>query len=1010
MNCRKLLQKIAMPLFFVLLTVAAMAQTQVTGRITDANGAGLAGVTVTVKGTTTATATNENGEYRITVPANGRTLVFSSVGFGTREENISGRSAINTSLQAAGQNLNEVVVVAYGTRRRGDLTSSVTQVTSKDFQKGFQPSAEQLIQGKVAGVQMTNGGGQAGGGSRIRIRGGASLNSTNDPLIVIDGVPVLEGNSVSGTGNLLGTINPNDIESISVLKDASATALYGSRASNGVIIITTKKGAKGKLRFNFNTQVSLSQLAKKVSVLNGDQIRSIITQDMMATQDSTLYKKLGTANTDWQDEIYRKALGVDNNLSASGQVGMIPFRASVGYLNQQGTLRKNEFDRLSGSLNLSPKFLDDHLSVTVNAKVSQIKNNFSNQDAVGAAVAFDPTQPVYTNNKYGGYYEWLQPDGVPIRLATRNPVALIDLRDNKSTVSRFIGNVQVDYKLHWFPDLHLIANAGGDFASGSGHDNIDSLSPMFIKDQIMATEVGGRKLDYKQKQKNQLLDLQLYYAKDIKTIHTKVDVLLGHSYQEFSTDVYNNPQFSYRSIASPGKPELGDTIENTKPTFFTDKPTYRLESYLGRVNFNIYDKYLIQASLRRDASSKLSPSGRVGYFPAVSAAWKLKETFFANTRAISDLKLRGSWGVTGQQGGIPYYSYLKRYSVGNSSAAYQFGSTYYTILRPEAYVEDLRWETTRTTNLGLDFGFANNRVSGSFDYYWKNTFDLLGDVAVAPGGGFSNRITKNVGTMKIQGFEVAINTVPVRSRDLTWDFNFNFSYNKRRITKLQDFDDPNFKGIDVGSIGIATGNYIGKNRVGYSPYSFYVYKQVYDKDGKPLEGVFEDLNHDGTIDDNDRRLFKKPDADFILGFSTQVTIKKFTVSATAHGQVGNYLFNSYAAGSGTLNNVKNPLTFIGNASPSYLETGFHNNSNYQFLSDYFIQNASFLRIDNINVGYDLGRVFNNRAGLRINASVQNVAMITKYTGLDPEVSSDAGIDGNIYPRPRIYTLGVNLDF
>ena len=1000
---RKLLNKLVLHSLFLLLSTTLFAQTKtITGTVTDATGAGAINVTVAIKGQNIATTTNESGQYSMTVPQTTSTLVFSSVGYSTREVDLNGQTTVDVVLQTSAGDLNEVVVVAYGTRKRGDLTGSVTSVSAKDFQKGFIPSPEQLLQGKVAGLQITSGGGSAGGGSKIRIRGGASLNASNDPLIVIDGVPV-EGNGISGSGNLLSTINPNDIESVSVLKDASATALYGSRASNGVIIVTTKKGSKGKVRFNFNTQLSVSEVAKQVKVLTADQVRDIITKDATETGSNTYKNLLGTANTNWQDEIYQTALGFDNNLSASGAIGNLPFRASVGFLNQQGVLLKNKFDRLSASLNLSPKFFDEHLAVNINAKASQINNNFSDQGAVGSAIAFDPTKPVYAENKFGGYYEWLQQDGNPIDLATRNPVGLINLRDNRSVVNRFIGNVQLDYKLHFLPDLHVLLNLGLDKTKGEGNDNVDSLSATSYKSF-------GRKSHYEQGKANTLADVQLFYAKEIKSLNTKVDVLVGHSYQEFLTNVYNFSSFSYRPIGNALKPLLKDTIENSQPTFLTDDPKYRLESYLGRVNFNIADQYLITASLRRDASSKLAPETRVGYFPAIAAAWKLKETFFKNTNLLSDLKLRLSWGETGQQEGIGYYSYLTRYTRSNSSAQYMFGDTYYTFLRPEGYDATIKWESTATSNIGLDFGFFNNRVSGSLDYYSKKTSDLLSDVPVAPGANFVNRITTNVGDMDVQGVEFTLNTTPISTKNVSWDFGFNLGYNKREITNLLKYQDPNFKGIDVGGIGIATGNFIGKNVVGSSPNSFFVYKQVYDKDNKPIEGLYEDINRDGAINADDRYLYKKPDADVLLGLSTQVIYKKFSIGATAHGMFGNYLYNQYNAGSGILSVLKNPINHIGNASYSYLETGFRNNSNNQFLSDYFIENASFLRLDNINLGYNVGRVFQNKAALRISGSIQNVAVFTKYKGLDPENASDNGIDGNIYPRPRVYTLGVNLDF
>ena len=1001
MNMRKLLHCIGLPLFLFFSLIVSAQERVISGKVSDVTGKGVSGVSVTVKGRTIGTVTAEDGGYTLNVPSSATTLVFTSVGYSAQEVPINSNS-INVTLQSGMGNLNEVVVIAYGSRRKGDLTGSVSSVSAKDFQKGFIPSPEQLLQGKVAGLQVTSGGGSAGGGSKIRIRGGASLNSSNDPLIVIDGVPV-ESNGISGSDNLLSTINPNDIESVSVLKDASATALYGSRASNGVLMITTKKGAKGKVRFNFNSQVSMSEVSKKVKVMTGDQVREIITADAAETGLQTWKNIMGTANTDWQDVIYQKALGVDNNISASGSLGIVPFRVSLGYLNQEGVLLKNTFDRLSSSLNLSPKFLDDHLAVNLNLKASTIKNNFSDQGAIGAAVNFDPTQPVYANNKFGGYYEWLQSDNNPVQLATRNPLSLINMRDNRSRVNRLIGNVQFDYKLHFLPDLHVLLNLGMDYSKGSGNNNIDSLSATNYK-------TGGRRSYYQQGKKNTLADVQLFYSKELKDINTKFDILVGHSYQEFLTNVYNYAAFSYRALSDPSKPALKDTIANSQPTFATDDPKYRLESYLGRVNFTIADKYLLTASLRRDASSKLAPKNRVGYFPALAAAWKLKDQFFANSGALSEFKLRVGWGVTGQQDGIAYYSSLIRYTRSNSSAQYQFGDQFYTYLRPEGYDQSIKWESTATTNVGFDFGFLKNRISGSIDYYFKKTKDLLSDVPVAPGANFVNRITTNVGNIEDKGFEFVLNATPVRTTDVNWDLSFNFAYNTNKITNLLKYQDPNFKGIDVGSISIATGNFLNKNVVGYAPNTMFVYKQIYDKDGRPIEGLYEDINRDGKVDADDRYLYKKPAPDFLLGFSTQVSYKKFSAGMAAHGMIGNYVYNLYNAGSGIRSTITNPLGYIGNASVVYFETGFHNNSANQFLSDYFVENGSFVRLDNINLGYNVGKVFNNQANLRIQGSIQNVGLFTDYKGLDPEESSDYGINGNIYPRPRVYSLGVNLDF
>lgn len=999
------LQKLAKAASFLALLLVAQfsfAQNRViTGKVTDAkDGAAMNGATVSIKGTRTAVQTQADGTFSISVPSAATTLVVSSVGFGTQEVSIEGKTSVTVILQATNASLGEVVVVAYGTRRRGDLTGSVTAVSAKDFQKGNINSPEQLLQGKVAGLQITTGGGSAGGGSRIRIRGGASLNSSNDPLIVIDGVPV-EGNGVAGSANLLNTINPNDIESMTVLKDASATALYGSRASNGVLIITTKKGTKGKLKLSYNTMFSLGAIGKKVDVLTGDQVRSIITADATATGNNTYKNLLGTENTNWQDEIYHAAFGFDNTISASGAVGKVPFRASLGYLNQDGILKTNNFARFSSALNLSPKFFTDHLSVNLSVKASHTKNQFADEGAIGNAVSFDPTKPVYSGNKnWGGYYEWLQSDGKPIDLSNRNPLALLNLRDNRSTVNRIIGNIQFDYKLHFFPDLHLLMNLGLDNASGSGNDNIDSVSATNYK-------TGGRKTYYEQQKVNKLADISLFYVKEIKSIRGKVDVLVGHSYQSFLTKISNFPSFSYRSIADPAHPEKKDTIQGSEPTFLTDRPEYRLESYIGRVNFTLMDKYLLTASIRSDASSKLNPKDRVGYFPAVAFAWKLKEEFFKSVKAITDMKLRLSWGETGQQDGIGYYSYLPRYSLSNNSAQYQFGNVFVSYLRPEGYDPHIKWETTTTSNVGIDFSLFKNRVSGSADYYFRKTKDLLANVALAPGSNFVNEIVTNVGDIESKGVELTLNTTPVKTQNLTWDFGINYTYINAKITNLLKNPDPNFKGQDVTFIGGGTGNNIGIHAVGYAPYSFIMYKQVYDKAGKPIEGLYEDLNRDGIINNDDRYIYKKPAADVLLGVNTQVSYKQFNFGLAGHAALGNYIYNNVYSNNGVLRAIKNPINFIGNASVDYLNTGFTNN---RYLSDYYIQNASFFRLDNVNIGYNVGKILKNKASLRVSASVQNVFVITKYKGLDPENAGDGGVDNNIYPRPRIFSLGFNFDF
>ncbi|MGC4234090.1 MAG: SusC/RagA family TonB-linked outer membrane protein [Niabella sp.] len=995
---RKRLLPAFITLFMLVCAFTTFAQTrEVTGTVTDEKTIlPVSGATVQIKGTSYATVTDSAGKYRILVPESAQLLEISSIGYATKEVPITG-SLVDVQLTTTASSLENVVVIAYGTRKKSDLTGSVTAVTAKDFQKGNIGSSEQLLQGKVAGLEVTPGGGSAGGGSKIRIRGAASLNASNDPLIVIDGVPV-ESNGISGSANLLNTINPNDIESMSVLKDASAAALYGSRATNGVIIITTKKGASKKLQLNFNTRASLSQVANKVDVLSADQVRQIVNEK--GTDEFKGF--LGSANTDWQDAIYRKAFGIDNNLSAAGRADIgesfkLPYRISAGYYTQEGVLLTNKFDRYTAAINLSPKLLNDYLSFNINAKYARTNNRFADEGAIGSAVNFDPTQPVYrSDDKYGGYYEWEQSNGVLNALASRNPVAMLNLRDNTSAVNRFIGNVQADYKMHFFPDLHLLLNFGMDRSAGSGED--------IYRPEMAASVLGynskGRRSLYEQTKTSKLADIQLFYQKDI-TQKTKIDVLLGHGYQDFYTDdVFFYSQFYDRSI---------DTVIAAKPNFFDDRNGFAIESYLGRVNFTLADKYLLTASLRRDASSKFSADNRVGYFPALAFAWKLKDELFPNAgNNINDLKLRIGWGVTGQQDGIAYYSYMPRYSYGSGTAQYQFGDQFVRFLRPSAYYPDVKWETTETTNIGLDYGFLQNRISGSIDIYSKKTKDLLSVVPVPPGSNFNVELLKNVGNLSNKGVEFLLNLVPVRTNKLTWDVSFNMAYNKTEVTKLIDFTDPNYKGISTSGVSGGTGNNIGKIAVGYTPYVYYPFKQVYDQStGLPIEGLYEDINRDGQITDDDRYYYMKPAADFIYGLSTNVTVGKFSAGLAGHGMAGNYLYNNYLSNSATLRNILNPVKHLGNASVNYLETEFSNN---MYLSDYYIENASFFRLDNINLGYNFGKILNNKASLRLSGSIQNVFVITKYRGADPENGGNTGVDNNIYPRPRIFSLGANIDF
>jgi TonB-dependent starch-binding outer membrane protein SusC len=984
--------KAGFALLLTLLAVTGFAQTSVTGTvIDDKSGNPIVGATVSVRGTNVAVATDASGNFTIKVPTNG-TLVISSVNYETKTVNVAGATNLQIKLAQGKGQLDDVVVVAYGSKKKSDLTGSVVSVGTKDFQKGVINSSEQLLVGKVPGLEVTTGGGAAGGGSKIRIRGNASLNASNDPLIVIDGIAV-DGNNLAGSPNLLSTINPNDIESMSVLKDASAAALYGSRASNGVIIITTKKGTSGKTRYNFNTKYSVGTVTNYVDVLSGDDVRRIINADAVATNNNAFKNQLGSANTNWQKAIYQNAIGIDNNLSASGTYKTkngkvrIPFRASAGYLSQTGVLKTNKFDRLTASINLSPKFFNDNLSVLIATKYAFTNSRFANEGAIGSALGFDPTQPINSDKKkFYGLTEYIDADGNPRTLSPRNPVGLLENRRNFGDASRIIASAQADYRFPFFKDLHAVLNVAIDDARGFGYSTADSLTAESYADK-------GQFKNYKQKKLNTLIDASLTYSKDITAIKSKIDVLALHSYQDFRTRDYGFVNYT--------------GVRLTDPDYKFDIPQYRLESYVGRINYSYNNIVLLTGSIRRDESSRFAPGNRVGIFPAAAAAIRLSQIFAKNSTKLTELKLRASWGETGQQDVGGYYDYLPRYSVGTPSAQYEFGGTFYDVARPRRYDPSIKWETTEAINLGLDFGLFSNRITGNVDVYQKKTKDLLSVVPVPPGANFDTELLKNVGNMDGEGIEIALNVVPVKNNNITWEIGVNGSYNSFEITNLLQYPDPNFKGLTKNGIAGGTSNQVSRFAIGYAPYVFYLFKQVYDAQGNPIQGLFEDVNRDGAVNEEGDLVYtKKPNADFSFGFNTSLSYKKWSFSAAAHGSVGNYLYNNFNSASGFLGAVRNDANFITNAGVGINKTNF---TKAQYLSDYYLENASFLRMDNINLGYNFGRLGKTNANLRLSASVQNVFVITKYSGVDPE-SANNGVDNTIYPRPRVISFGANIDF
>ena len=995
---KRLLKAIVLPVL-LLLSMAVNAQDKVvTGKVTDSKtGEGLAGVTITVKGTRTATQTNAGGMYSIKVPASATILLASSAGFALQEISINGATTDAVMVETTA-NLNEVVVVGYGTQRKKDLTGAVASIGVKDFVKGALQSPEQLISGKVAGVQITSNGGAPGSGSTIRIRGGASLNASNDPLIVIDGVPIDGG--VSGSSNPLNMINPNDIENFTILKDPSAAAIYGSRASNGVILITTKKGSRGKVRYNFSSQFFAQTIPGSVDVLSADQIRQIVGTKGVGQIDMA---KLGTANTNWQDEIYKTAFGQDVNLSASGAImdGKLPFRISGGFLNQDGMLKTGNFKRQTLGFNLSPKFFKDNLKVDFNLKGARTTNRFANEGAIGGAITFDPTQPVRVSSpRFGGFYTYIdnrQLGAPPTDLSPSNPVSLLDMAENKSEVLRSIGNLQLDYSLPWIKGLRANLNIGYDVQRGTGTNIISDSAPSTYRRRNIVNNVivnsGGENNQYDQNRQNLLGDFYLNYARDFSGINSRVDFTAGTGYQDFIIRTKNFPDRRF------------DKSEITKPVFANSEGQYTLISYYGRLIYTLANKYVLTGTVRTDGSSKFAQGNRWGVFPSGAFAWRISEEgFLRNSKAVSDLKLRVGYGVTGQQDGIDYYGYLARYSASNNQANYQFGNNFTPLYRPAAYDPNLKWETTTNINAAIDFGFLNDRINGSVDVFYRKTKDLLSVVPVALGTNFSNQLLTNVGNIESQGVEVTINATPFKSKTFQWDIGFNFTYVNPEITNLLLNNDPTFKGNPTGGISGGTGNTVQIHSVGYQPASFFVRKQIYDPAGKPIEGLYEDLNRDGIINENDLYRYKSPASPVFMGFNSSFIIGKWNAGFVSRMNLGNYNYSNFNSSNGVERQIFNPLGWLGNASTDYLKTGFVNN---QYFSDYYVQNASFFRMDNINVGYDAGEIFKG-ARLRLTANVQNAFVITNYTGLDPEVGG--GIDNRIYPRPRIFAFGVNVDF
>ena len=960
-------------------------QVRVSGTVTDAaDRQTLPGVNVIIKGTVTGTTTGINGEYSL-MANQGDVLAFSFIGYLPQEITLTGQTVINIVMQTDVLTIDEVVVIGYGTVKKSDATGSVTAVSSKDFNRGAITSAQDLLVGKSAGVVITTAGGAPGSGSTIRVRGGSSLNASNDPLIIIDGVPI-DNKNVSGSSNILSFVNPNDIETFTVLKDASATAIYGSRASNGVILITTKKGKVGSpMTFSYDGNVSVANAIAFIDVFSGDEIRKIAhdRSDLFSIDNLDL---LGTQNTNWQKEIFRTAVSHDHNLSLAGSVNNLPYRFSVGYTDQNGILKNTDMQRFTGSFNLNPSFFNDRLKVNLNLKGMNTNHNFGDSGAIGSAMNMDPTQAIMDGNaSTAGYYQW---STYGANLGTANPVEQALAGDNRSVVNRVIGNIQIDYALPFMPELRANLNLATDYSESVGHNNRPTTSP-----SVLTSPLYGRISDYSGTNYNNLLDFYLNYKKDLNSINSAIDVTAGYSWQHFERE-----GDSYTHTRIDAEHPLYQKSDSS--TFITEN---YLVSFFGRVNYTLKNKYLVTLTVREDGSSRFLKANRWGLFPSAAFAWKIKEeSFLKNVNAVSDLKLRLGWGITGQQDIGNDYPAQALYRESSEGSYYPIGGVYLPTLRPDAYDPDIKWEETTTINIGLDFAFINDRITGSIDLYKRVTDDLLNAVTVSSGSNFSNTLLTNVGSLENNGVELSLNFIPVSKKDMNLTIGFNTTYNVNEITKLLLTDDPNYIGITYGD-GMTGAKQV--TRVGFPAYSYFVNRQVYDINGKPIEGLYVDESGEGgTVGGNndDKYIYHNPVADLLFGLSARFMYKNFDVSASARASIGNYVYNQVASGASY--DQMQQIGYWKNFTRALAETDFVKR---QFTSDYFVENASFLKLDNVSAGYRFDNLF-GAVGARVSFTVQNALIITKYSGLDPEVSG--GIDNNFYPRPRTFMLGIGLTY
>ena len=999
------------------------------GYVDDDLGEPLIGATVMEKGTSNGTATDIDGNFTLNVDPNA-TLLISYIGYDPQEVAVNGRTDIKVTLGQNSTMLQETVVIGYGSVKKSDATGSVAIVKPDDIEAGLATSVQDMLVGQTPGVVVTTAGGPSGE-ANIRIRGGASLSASNDPLIVLDGVP-LSNDTPLGMGSPLSMIDPESVESMTILKDASATAIYGSRASNGVILITTKKGRSGKPKVSFAANFYVDYARKTVDVLDGNEYRKFILDKF--GEGSSQANMLGDANTDWQKQIYRTTFSSDYTLSVAGSLAQVlPYRISGSYTNNNGIMRGSKMDRATVGITLSPKLFNDHLSINATAKGYYLRNEWAQTDAIGQAVSFNPTLPIYSNIPVSGNagYQYLfngytEPFAISDGKAnlgnnnTYNPVATINQADSHSNVLRSNGNIQFDYSFHFLPELHANLNLGYDVTKSNDYFSVEGNSHMAWKDHD--NYGGGYRNHQYQFRSNTLLEFYLNYKKEFEAANSMLDATAGYTWSRdyargrnigasSNAGAPTTPGLSPASVVNGtyildwtpgteegiGQPFQKDDIDANGNYHWANH--LQLLSFFGRVNYTFMDRYLFTATVRGDATSRFSKDNRWGIFPAVALGWRIdQESFMETARGwLSDFKLRLGWGETGQQAVGSYYNYLALYSTSQPGSFYTNGyGGWFNPYFPQGYNPDLKWETTATWNVGLDYGFLNNRISGSIEWYLRDTRDLLSEVPVAAGSSTVSKLPQNIGKMRNYGIEFNIAAKPIVTDDFAWTLSYNIGWNHNEITDLGGNE------FAVGGGFGGTGGDCMIQREGYPAYTFNLYQQVYDEAGNPIQGAYVDQNADGVIDTHDLVARHSKDPKVTMTFGNNFRYKQWDLGFNLRASIGNYVYASAIRGGTTIDGI---------ARNDQLSNVFKSDTYFNVEaspSDYWLRDASYLRCDNITLGYNFDRLWNDMSTLRVFAAVQNPFVITKYDGLDPEVFS--GVDGNIYPRATTWSLGLVLNF